>query len=204
MARSISTLELAGNVLCLDFANTVNSRLHPVHDYLSSYDDLLDWFGHASSIPPQTIDHLRPLAGTAPADDAVAQAHRLREAIYGVFSAMTQDGAMPEGALDVLTAAFRSSMAHAVITGRQPKTYDLTWAMPAPPDPAFPLWAVSQSAGELLLSEQLERVGECPGCGWLFLDTSRNGGRRWCSMATCGSRDKMARYHRQQRKAGDG
>ncbi|WP_344746998.1 CGNR zinc finger domain-containing protein [Streptosporangium vulgare] len=35
----------------------------------------------------------------------------------------------------------------------------------------------------------------CPSCYWLFLDTSKNGRRRWCSMTTCGSRDKARRYY---------
>jgi predicted RNA-binding Zn ribbon-like protein len=47
----------------------------------------------------------------------------------------------------------------------------------------------------LLTQGQLDRLGECPSCGWLFLDTSKNRRRRWCSMATCGSRDKARRYY---------
>ncbi|MFB9795173.1 CGNR zinc finger domain-containing protein [Shinella granuli] len=42
-----------------------------------------------------------------------------------------------------------------------------------------------------------ERLHACPRCGWLFLDTSRGGKRRWCSMQTCGNREKVAR-HKQQ------
>ncbi|TIU06903.1 MAG: CGNR zinc finger domain-containing protein, partial [Mesorhizobium sp.] len=34
----------------------------------------------------------------------------------------------------------------------------------------------------------------CPRCGWLFLDTSRGGKRRWCSMRTCGNREKVSRH----------
>jgi len=45
---------------------------------------------------------------------------------------------------------------------------------------------------------RLNRVSRCPGrgCGWLFLNTS--GRRRWCSMSTCGSRDKMRRLHQRR------
>ena len=44
---------------------------------------------------------------------------------------------------------------------------------------------------------ELERVKICPAdeCRWAFYDTSRNGSRQWCSMATCGNRAK-ARAHR--------
>ena len=46
--------------------------------------------------------------------------------------------------------------------------------------------------------ELLRRVSHCPGrgCGWLFLNTS--GRRRWCSMSTCGSREKMRRLYQRQ------
>jgi predicted RNA-binding Zn ribbon-like protein len=48
----------------------------------------------------------------------------------------------------------------------------------------------------------LARVRRCPGrdCGWLFLDAS--GRRRWCSMTTCGSREKMRRMYARRRGAG--
>jgi predicted RNA-binding Zn ribbon-like protein len=60
---------------------------------------------------------------------------------------------------------------------------------------------VAWSVAELLMSEDLHRVRECagPDCGWLFMDTSKNGSRRWCSMETCGNRAK-ARRHRERRQ----
>jgi predicted RNA-binding Zn ribbon-like protein len=43
-------------------------------------------------------------------------------------------------------------------------------------------------------------VKECDGhdCGWLFLDTSKAGRRRWCSMDVCGNRAKAQRYRRRR------
>ena len=60
------------------------------------------------------------------------------------------------------------------------------------------LWPIVTSAVELLTSPEARRVKVCPGlgdCGWLFLDTSKSGRRRWCSMEGCGSRSKMRRYY---------
>lgn len=39
-----------------------------------------------------------------------------------------------------------------------------------------------------------ERLRACPRCGWLFVDSSRGGKRRWCSMQTCGNREKTSRH----------
>jgi predicted RNA-binding Zn ribbon-like protein len=65
------------------------------------------------------------------------------------------------------------------------------------------LWPVIQSALDLLTSGDLDWVGECAddrGCGYLYLDTSRNRSRRWCSMESCGNRAKAMRYYGRQLK----
>ena len=53
------------------------------------------------------------------------------------------------------------------------------------------------SAGDLLTGPQLARVRECANdkCLWLFLDESKNGTRRWCSMSACGNRAKAHRHY---------
>ncbi len=58
-----------------------------------------------------------------------------------------------------------------------------------------------------LIATQPDRVRQCahPDCVLYFFDTSRNGGRRWHSMETCGARTKSARhYHRQTAHDGGG
>jgi predicted RNA-binding Zn ribbon-like protein len=56
------------------------------------------------------------------------------------------------------------------------------------------LWPVLESARELLADPS--RIKECEGeeCGWVFVDATKSGTRRWCSMASCGARAKMKRY----------
>ncbi|WP_232524336.1 CGNR zinc finger domain-containing protein [Nocardiopsis gilva] len=43
-----------------------------------------------------------------------------------------------------------------------------------------------------------DRIRRCEGdhCVLYFFDTSRNGTRRWCSMAVCGNRAKAQRHYR--------
>ena len=38
-----------------------------------------------------------------------------------------------------------------------------------------------------------------PGCAWVFVDTTRNGSRRWCDMAACGNRAKAAAFRARAR-----
>src|SRR5207237_8218223 len=65
------------------------------------------------------------------------------------------------------------------------------------------LWPVAYSAADLLSTpELLGRVGECAddrGCGYLFLDMTKNRSRRWFDMKDCGNRAK-ARRHYERRK----
>jgi predicted RNA-binding Zn ribbon-like protein len=68
------------------------------------------------------------------------------------------------------------------------------------------LWPVARAATTLLTSPDLARVRECAGdpCGWLFLDVSKNGSRRWCDMADCGNRAKARRYRARQKGTAGG
>lgn len=53
------------------------------------------------------------------------------------------------------------------------------------------------AAEDLLRSADVERVRRCAGdgCGWLFLDRSRNGSRQWCSPTDCGNRARVRRHY---------
>jgi predicted RNA-binding Zn ribbon-like protein len=54
--------------------------------------------------------------------------------------------------------------------------------------------AFAHQVDDLLTGVRLGRVKACGGCRYLFLDETKNGSRRWCSMAECGTRAKMRRF----------
>src|SRR5690349_17566087 len=62
-------------------------------------------------------------------------------------------------------------------------------------------WTCASRLAELLQTHG-ERVRACANadCVLWFLDTSRPGTRRWCSMATCGNRDKAVRHGRMRHR----
>ena len=66
-----------------------------------------------------------------------------------------------------------------------------------------PALGAALDAIRLLSSPERDRVRQCADaeCGWFFLDTSRNGSRRWCSMKACGNRNKARRHVRRRREA---
>jgi predicted RNA-binding Zn ribbon-like protein len=75
------------------------------------------------------------------------------------------------------------------------------WRGEAQRHPDFILWQVALSASALLSGEMASRIRLCGShdCGWLFVDHSRNGLRRWCSMEGCGNVEKARRYRSRQR-----
>ncbi|WP_049566553.1 CGNR zinc finger domain-containing protein [Nonomuraea sp. SBT364] len=67
-----------------------------------------------------------------------------------------------------------------------------------------PEWhAAWTAAADLVrvLGERPERVRKCanPQCVLWFLDVSKNGSRRWCSMEVCGNRSKVGRFNQRHR-----
>jgi predicted RNA-binding Zn ribbon-like protein len=197
--RTLETLELVGGALCLDFANMVNSRREPEHDYLLTYSDLVDWAGKVEILSGQQVRSLkqRETQDAKTAEKALETGRAAREIMYRVFSAVANRSRPKEDDLDAISQLYEQAIAN----GQHVKVenhYEIAWKADETLDAL--LWCIVASAENLLLSEELSRVKECPNCGWLFLDTSKNQSRRWCSMNTCGARDKMRRYHSRLRK----
>lgn len=190
--RTINMLDLVGDSPALDFANSVNSRIAVAHDYLGTYEDLLTWAEHAGALQPGDRRMVRAETRAAERPRVLRAAHRRREAIFRVFSAIAAGSQPPPGALRDVLRAYGEAVARSEPHPR-PVGATLTWPVD---DPLRPLRPIDYDAGRLLLSADVGLVKECPGCGWLFLDRSRNKRRRWCDMQVCGSRSKMRRYYR--------
>lgn len=90
-----------------------------------------------------------------------------------------------------------------VVPAENPREVRYRWAFEGRNLDA-PLWPISRSAADLLTSDSdLHKVRQCGGsdCNWLFLDTSKNRTRQWCSMQSCGNREKARRHYQRQRRA---
>ncbi len=79
----------------------------------------------------------------------------------------------------------------------------LTWRWErAASRPEAVLWPVVWATAQLLTSPDAAQLRVCggPGCGWVYVDRSRNGLRRWCEMQTCGTHEKSRRRAARQRQ----
>ncbi len=193
---------LVGKALCLDFANTLYGHgKAPIHEYLFDYRDLVVWSHKAGILEVRAAERLIRIAGRRPSE-ALSVFHRaiaLRELIFRIFSAIAHDASPKPTDLAALNTARSEALRHSHID-RTTKGFAIDWDEKAALDRM--LWRIAVSAGELLVSENRRRVRECAGhtCDWLFVDTSRNHLRRWCSMRECGNREKSRRFLERRRK----
>ena len=193
---------LLGGMLCLDFVNTVDPR-HAADrvDYLTDYDGLIRWAGQAGAVAPDAARGLRQAGASrpGPASGVLGAAVDLREHLYRVIRSLLLGEPASRPSLDALNAAVtRAHKARQLSPVPAPVAGpSLAWTWRDPQQLDLPLLAVALSAADLVTGKEIARVRECPGedgCGWLFLDTSKSGTRRWCSMQVCGNRAKVHRY----------
>jgi predicted RNA-binding Zn ribbon-like protein len=194
--------QLRGGASCLDFVNTVGWRLtdRPV-EYLGSYEDLLAWERQAGVLSSDEAGALSDGAATDPeeARAVMSRAIAFREALHRVFSAGIADGPLDEDAMSVFDRELSGALSRLRVVPAAGKAWAWDWDRGRDyggPPLDLPLWPVARSAAELLTSQKLGRVKVCAGegCGWMFLDESRNGSRRWCDSRDCGNRERVRKY----------
>lgn len=159
-------IRLVGGRLALDFVNTA--------DWSAEGDIVHEKLACAADLKCWTdalgLDGVRPTADFA---DLLYFRSNLRQVLMG------------EGDPSVLNAARQIDIAKGVQS--PPIVRNQTLAS-----------ILATSALSILLdARERTRVKLCPGdkCGWLFLDETKNGRRRWCRMDGCGNRAKAARHY---------
>ncbi|MBC7872042.1 MAG: ABATE domain-containing protein [Chitinophagaceae bacterium] len=191
-----------GGNLCLDFANTVGG-LPPdsiSQERLTSYPHLVAWSQQANLTSESEAHVLLHKAENAQVE-AIAileRARALREALYGIFAAVAR-GTQPTGSdLDWLNRELERGMAGArvIVTS---DGFGWEWRKD---EGAFDqmLAPVARSAATLLTSTERQFVRECANeqCQWLFVDTTKNHRRQWCSTTGCGNVMRVRKYRERQ------
>ena len=210
-AKQERRFKFRGGVPCLDFVNTLAWRLtdRPV-EYLGSYEDLLAWGRQAGLLAPDETEVLSAWAAAHPeeARATLSRAVALREAVHRVFSAAIAGEPRDESALSTLNRELSEALSRLRVAPAAGDAYVWAWARSGEdgggPPLERPLWPVARSAAELLTSPKLSRVKVCggEGCGWMFLDESRNASRKWCESRDCGNRERV-RKHLARKRASD-
>jgi predicted RNA-binding Zn ribbon-like protein len=193
MPHNYSSSLIAGR-LALDFANT-----SPIsHDL--SWDEFVSFLLDAKLVTPERATKLRPLLLSEPqaVDAILLKILRLREAFRAVFGSIVERKPFPGHWAEPINEILRVTEGHDELVPQEDgwrlqfiaREEGLEWL----------LAAIARSAAELLVEGYEARVRRCanPSCRLFFYDDSRTHRRRWCSMATCGNRHKVATFLRRR------
>lgn len=169
----------------LDFAATLRGRYRQPTERLAEPADLTRWLRESG-----VVDIFRN-----PSDAQLAAARDLREVIYRIAIAVVTGTPLKQDDTDLIN---HYAAVPPVIPVLRP---DRSLGRLAADPVAAALSSLARDAIELISGGQAARLRECskPDCSLLFVDTSRSGARRWCSMETCGNQDKVQHYRRRAR-----
>jgi predicted RNA-binding Zn ribbon-like protein len=204
-------LRFVGGEPALDLINTVDwTRGGPRDERLTDYARFIEFAQGTGLIDELAGKRLRTAAArdTAEAAQVMGRVYALRYALQRAVAVLTghaRRGEEYEQALAALNEELHRAMVHRRVTDDHGHLM-LTWPELGR-NLESPLWPLVWSAAQLLSSDEQRRIRACadPDCGWVYVDRSRNGMRRWCQMETCGNRAKAnRRYARIRQEARHG
>jgi predicted RNA-binding Zn ribbon-like protein len=183
--------------LAVEFANTVHSPADPAGS-LHSWSDLVDFLELRGGVASGDGAMLRRMGETDArrCAGALAQALHLRETIRAMLGAMASKRSLRAQWVAEVNQALASGAGASRLL-RQ----DTGWRLGLSPGPAGPLRVltpIARAIADLVVSSQSVEIRKCanPRCVLYFRDRSGTRRRRWCSMAVCGNRMKVAAHVR--------
>jgi predicted RNA-binding Zn ribbon-like protein len=190
-----------GNHLALDFLNTSLVLADDPKELLPDVDALVRWLVASGLSPRQRGNALAKKWRDAPqAGVSLRELLKFRERLRAAV--VRQEAGL--SASDAFIAEINSLLKlHPSVIALQRKGEKLRL------EPVFELekpndvWApITIAVAELFSDVSPVRLRKCETCIVHFLDTSKKGSRRWCSMNICGNKVKVAAYQKRRRTAG--
>ena len=189
--QTITELPFVAGDPALDFVNTAEERGHPeAGDILLTSADLRLW-GQRYGLLSAALKLGRD------ADSELDRARDARELLYALFFARAHRRPMRNADLAELAELAAEAYEAAALKIEHDGSVAWHWS---PSSLATVRHIAVTRAVDLLHSEPSPRLKQCPGdhCGWFFLDRTKRGNRRWCSMSECGQEAKDQRRRRQR------
>lgn len=169
--------------ICLDFAHTGGEGQYARFETLHEPADLGEWLAQ----PPLAAVITVPVTARE-----LTAAKALRQAIWDAAHARAAQRPLPAEAVATIN---RAAAAATLIPELAADGTTARWVTPVRTTQALSMLA--REMIELLSGPLSGRIRECASdnCPLVFVDSSRPGTRRWCTMERCGNRHKL-RAHR--------
>lgn len=185
----------------LDFVNTLwNTRPQPRED-LGDFPTAVHWFDehallHREMVADQLQRHMRDESSSQP---LLRRIWRVRAALRELLDATVERRPPDASALREVNRAMRTQYIYELVPA--PDGVSLDHRHEGDPIDGA-LARLAESVARELTKAEAERLRVCDNeeCRWVFYDSSPAGRRRWCDMATCGNRAKVARHRARQRE----
>lgn len=186
-----------GNQLALDFVNTRPVQNGEPLELVPDFSALLRWFQAAGLVSSREATHIeREWGQSREARQTMEEALALREALRKEILSWEGGGSIHHSTVAELNRLMAEYPMRTRLKGNGDERLQLYFTVQKPEDLFAPL---AQSAAMLFTSVDRTRVRKCGHCVLHFLDTSKKGTRRWCSMQLCGNRLKVAAYAQRRR-----
>jgi predicted RNA-binding Zn ribbon-like protein len=189
-----------GNRLALDFLNTSLVSNGETIELMTDAAAVARWMAHADLLPEKTAKKLEQAWERSPrAAKAVIELRRFRDRLRAAVFAFEAGSGVSADFLHELNSLLRTHPMFRVVEadGHGGYTQTVSFEPRLPDDLLGPL---AEDTMMLLTRVVPDRVRKCEGCPVHFLDVSKKGSRRWCSMGLCGNKVKVAAYQQRRRK----
>jgi predicted RNA-binding Zn ribbon-like protein len=188
-----------GNHLALDFLNTLPVQNGEPAELLPDFSALVRWFKAADLLNAREAATLQQQWGQSTRGRRTVRAMwQLREMLRKEVLAGEKGAAVHSSTAEELNRIMADHPMRTRLKARRtgvPAT-ELWFELRQPEDLFAPL---AHSAAMLFAYADRSRLRKCGHCVLHFLDTSKKGTRRWCSMRLCGNRFKVAAYAARRR-----
>jgi len=186
----------------LDFLNSVTTSLDETIDWISDGEGLLSWLEQAGMVPRKVLDAIRLQVMPAELEDVAAQSRDLRDwfreyvrkrmgrpltivnprEIVPLNRLLWRD----EWGFEILARDSDATSSFELRANRRWRSAESL------------LMPVAEAIARVICDEDFTQVKTCarPGCELMFADHTRGHTRRWCRMATCGNRAKVAAHRK--------
>ncbi len=189
-----------GNRLALDFLNTELMANGETIELLADSAAVARWMVGAELLTEEAAKKLEQAWERSPrAGKAIIAVRRFRDRLRAAALSFEAGSGVSADFLDELNSLLRIRPMYRVVEADGHGGYRQT----RPFQPRLPddlLGPLAEDTMMLLTGVAAGRVRKCEGCPVHFLDVSKKGSRRWCSMSLCGNKVKVAAYQQRQRE----